>query len=45
MQFDYLRIWPFVIALSAMLLIYRRLRRSFGPQDLEVIVTSPAAST
>lgn len=32
MQFDYSRIWPYVIAALAVLLVYRRLRRSFGRQ-------------
>jgi hypothetical protein len=34
MQFDYSRIWPYVIAVLAVLLIYRRFRRSFGRQRI-----------
>jgi hypothetical protein len=34
MQPDYSRIWPYVIALLAVLLVYRRLRRSFGRQRI-----------
>src|ERR1700738_5146389 len=34
MQDDYPRIWPYVIAGLAVLLIYRRFRRSFGRQPM-----------
>jgi hypothetical protein len=34
MQVDYSRIWPYVIAGIAVLLIYRRFRRSFGRQPM-----------
>lgn len=37
MQFDYSRIWPYVIAVLAVLLIYRRLRRSFGRQRIRPV--------
>jgi hypothetical protein len=37
MQVDYPRVWPFVIAVLAVLLIYRRLRRSFGRQPVRPI--------
>jgi hypothetical protein len=37
MQFDYSRIWPYVIATLAVLLIYRRLRRTFGRQPLRPV--------
>jgi hypothetical protein len=34
MQLDYSRIWPYAIAGLAVLLIYRRFRRSFGRQPM-----------
>jgi len=34
MQTDHSRIWPFLIAALAVLMIYRRLRRSFGRQPV-----------
>src|ERR1700674_2282981 len=34
MQVDYSRIWPYAIAGIAVLLIYRRFRRSFGRQPI-----------
>jgi hypothetical protein len=34
MTLDYSRIWPYVIAALAVLVIYRRFRRSFGRQPL-----------
>lgn len=34
MQFDHPQIVPYVLAALAVLLVYRRLRRSFGPQRL-----------
>jgi hypothetical protein len=37
MQFDYSRIWPYVIAVLAVLLIYRRFRRSFGRQPIRPV--------
>jgi hypothetical protein len=37
MQFDYSRIWPYAIAGLAVLLIYRRFRRSFGRQPLRPV--------
>ena len=37
MQDGYSRIWPYVIAVLAILLIYRRLRRSFGRQRLQPV--------
>src|SRR5260370_30156347 len=37
MQDDYSRIWPYVIAGLAVLLIYRRFRRSFGPQPVRPV--------
>src|SRR5579859_1198992 len=37
MQPDYSRIWPYVIAGLAVLLIYRRFRRSFGPQPVRPV--------
>ncbi|HWJ36581.1 MAG TPA: hypothetical protein VNR70_15045 [Steroidobacteraceae bacterium] len=37
MQFDYSRIWPYVIAVLAVLLIYRRFRRNFGRQRVSPI--------
>ncbi len=37
MQLDYSRIWPYVIAGLAVLLIYRRFRRSFGRQPIRPI--------
>lgn len=37
MQVDYSRIWPYVIAIPAVLLIYRRLRRSFGQQPVRPV--------
>jgi hypothetical protein len=37
MQDDYSRIWPYVIAGLAVLLIYRRFRRSFGRQPLRPV--------
>jgi hypothetical protein len=37
MPIDYSRIWPFAIAVLAVLLVYRRLRRSFGRQPLRPV--------
>jgi hypothetical protein len=37
MQDDYSRIWPYVIAGLAVLLIYRRFRRSFGRQPMRPV--------
>jgi hypothetical protein len=37
MQDDYSRIWPYVIASLAVLLIYRRFRRSFGRQPMRPV--------
>jgi hypothetical protein len=37
MENDYARIWPYLIAGLAVLLVYRRLRRSFGPQRIRPI--------
>jgi hypothetical protein len=37
MQDGYSRIWPYLIAILAVLLIYRRLRRSFGQQPVNPI--------
>lgn len=37
MQVDYSRIWPYAIAGIAVLLIYRRFRRSFGRQPIRPI--------
>lgn len=37
MQVDYPRVWPYVIALLAVLAIYRRFRRSFGRQRLRPV--------
>jgi len=37
MQADYSRIWPYVIAGIAVLLIYRRFRRSFGRQPVRPV--------
>ena len=37
MQVDYSRIWPYVIAGIAVLLIYRRVRRSFGRQPVRPV--------
>jgi len=37
MQFDYSRIWPYVIAGLAVLLVYRRFRRSFGRQPMRPV--------
>ena len=37
MQVDYSRIWPYAIAGLAVLLIYRRFRRSFGRQPIRPI--------
>src|SRR5258708_3265773 len=37
MQLDYSRIWPYAIAGLAVLLIYRRFRRSFGRQPIRPI--------
>jgi hypothetical protein len=37
MAFDYSRIWPYFIAVLAVLLVFRRLRRSFGRQPLRPI--------
>jgi hypothetical protein len=37
MPADYSRIWPYLIAILAVLLIYRRLRRSFGQQPLRPV--------
>jgi hypothetical protein len=37
MQVDYSRIWPYVIACLAVLLIYRRFRRSFGRQPMRPV--------
>src|SRR5450432_3831284 len=37
MQTDYSRIWPYAIAGVAVLLIYRRFRRSFGRQPLRPV--------
>ncbi|MEA3151303.1 MAG: hypothetical protein QOD56_2242 [Gammaproteobacteria bacterium] len=37
MEFDYPRIWPYVIAVLAVLLVFRRLRRSFGRQPVRPI--------
>lgn len=35
MSADYSRIWPYLIAMAAVLLIYRRFRRNFGPQPMK----------
>jgi hypothetical protein len=37
MQVDYSQVWPFLIAVLAVLAIYRRFRRSFGQQRLRPI--------
>ena len=37
MQVDYSRIWPYAIAGLAVLLIYRRFRRSFGRQPIRPV--------
>jgi hypothetical protein len=37
MHDDYSRIWPYVIACLAVLLIYRRFRRSFGRQPMRPV--------
>jgi hypothetical protein len=37
MQLDYSRIWPYAIAGLAVLLIYRRFRRSFGRQPMRPV--------
>jgi hypothetical protein len=37
MQVDYSRIWPYAIAAVAVLLIYRRFRRSFGRQPIRPV--------
>jgi hypothetical protein len=37
MQLDYSRIWPYAIAGVAVLLIYRRFRRSFGRQPIRPV--------
>ena len=37
MQVDYSRIWPYAIAGLAVLLIYRRFRRSFGRQPMRPV--------
>jgi hypothetical protein len=37
MQVDYSRIWPYAIAGIAVLLIYRRFRRSFGRQPIRPV--------
>jgi hypothetical protein len=37
MEYDYARIWPYLIAVLAVLLVYRRLRRSFGPQRIRPV--------
>jgi hypothetical protein len=37
MQFDYSRVGPYVIAALTVLLVYRRLRRSFGRQRLRPV--------
>ncbi len=37
MQLDYPRIWPYAIAGLAVLLVYRRFRRSFGRQPLRPV--------
>jgi hypothetical protein len=36
-QTDYSRIWPFLIAALIVLMIYRRLRRSFGRQPVRPV--------
>ena len=37
MQFDYARFWPYLIAVLTVLLVYRRLRRSFGRQRVRPV--------
>jgi hypothetical protein len=37
MPVDYPQIWPYLIAAGVMLLVYRRLRRSFGRQPLRPV--------
>jgi hypothetical protein len=37
MQVDYSQVWPYAIAVLAVLVIYRRFRRSFGRQRLQPI--------